>query len=271
MSRRPDFDPKNPESMFHNVGRKFTAELKLEFLAHLANYGRLGLAASYVGVTHGCVNEHRKTDPRFDELVLEAISHHREETVGIMVKQAVEGHPEYKFDKDGNLLSARRMFEPSLRLCVLKYYEPGFIETQKQEITVQGGAIMVPAPVADIGNWGAVVAASEAGGTPMVSSPSSAGGTSHESTRALPAGGTVHVSVDLPPKERPGRTVMTPRHEMPAAGPGFIGSAVFDSLTALAAEMERDAGAVVAPGDATADSEDRANASTVPTTDDPAV
>ena len=162
MSRRPDFDPANPESMFHNVGRKFTAELKLEFLTHLAECGRLGLSASYVGVTYACVIDHRKSDPRFDELVIEAMQHHREQTVAVMIRQAVEGHPEYKFDKEGNLLSARRMFEPALRLAILKGYAPEFVETQKQELTVQGGAVLVPSPTADVSNWANVVASLDA-------------------------------------------------------------------------------------------------------------
>lgn len=121
------------------------------------------MAAEHVGVTHGCVIEHRKSDPRFDELCLGAINYHREQTVSTIIRQAVEGHPEYKFDRDGNILSVRRMFEPAIRLAILKGYAPEFIETQKSEITHQGGAIMVPAPTADVSNWSAVVSSLEAG------------------------------------------------------------------------------------------------------------
>lgn len=185
MALRPDFNPQNPESMFHNVGRKLTASLKIEFLEHLAEWGRLGMAAEHVGVTMTCVIEHRKSDSRFDELCLGAINYHREQTVATIIRQAIEGHPEYKFDRDGNILSVRRMFEPAIRLAILKGYAPEFIETQKQEITHQGGAIMVPAPTADVSNWQAVVSSLEAGASvPTLD-------------RGLPGGSSVKASLDV--------------------------------------------------------------------------
>lgn len=221
LAKRPDFDPKNPASMFHNVGRKFTAQLKLEFLEHLAEWGRIGMAAHSVGVTQACVLDHRKTDPRFDELCVEAMTYHREQTISVMVRQAIEGHPEYKYDKEGNLLSARRMFEPALRLAVLKYYEPGFIETQKQELTVQGGAIMVPAPTADVSNWASVVASLENGASAPPSAPT------------LPAGATGPVE---------GKTL--PRAD----------SEPLESLSGIAEDIAKDGSAIVVNGtDATAD------------------
>jgi hypothetical protein len=171
MARRPDFNPANPESMFHNVGRKLTATLKIEFLEHLAEWGRIGMAAEHVGVTHSCIIDHRKSDPRFDELCLGAINYHKEQTVATILRQAVEGHPEYKFDREGNLLSVRRMFEPAIRLAILKGYAPEFVETQKQEITHQGGAILVPSPTSDVSNWASVVAGLENGTVPPSVAP----------------------------------------------------------------------------------------------------
>lgn len=166
LERNPTFNPSDPDSMFHNEGRKFTAALKLEFLDHLLKWGRIGLSAHYVGITHGTVIKHREADKRFDQCCLDAISTYREIAIQTIVTQAIEGHCERKWDREGNLLSERRVYETRLREMVLKNFDPTFVETQKQEITHQGGAIMVPAPTADVSNWSAVVSSLENGSLP---------------------------------------------------------------------------------------------------------
>jgi hypothetical protein len=173
LEKNPTFDPADPDSMFHNEGRKFTAALKLEFLEHLLKWGRIGLSAHYVGVTHGCVNEHRKADKRFDQCCLDAMSVYREVAVQTIVTQAIEGHCERKWDREGNLLSERRVYETRLREMVLKNFDPSFVETQKQELTVQGGAVCVPMPTSDVNGWADVVASLENGSGPpsVVSGP----------------------------------------------------------------------------------------------------
>lgn len=172
LEKNPTFDPADPDSMFHNEGRKFTAALKLEFLEHLLKWGRIGLSAHYVGVTHGTVIKHREADQRFDQCCLDAMSVYREVAVQTIVTQAIEGHAERKWDREGNLLSERRVYETRLREMVLKNFDPTFVETQKQEITHQGGAIMIPTPTADVANWSNVVASLENGAMAQIAGPS---------------------------------------------------------------------------------------------------
>lgn len=175
LERNPTFNPADPDSMFHNEGRKFTASLKLEFLDHLLKWGRIGLSAHYVGITHGTVINHREADKRFDQCCLDAISTYREIAVQTIVTQAIEGHCERKWDREGNLLSERRVYETRLREMVLKNFDPSFVETQKQEITHQGGAICVPMPTTDVGGWADVVASLDGGSKPLTLSPAPSG------------------------------------------------------------------------------------------------
>jgi hypothetical protein len=170
MRRTPSFDPADPSSMFYDVGRKLTAEKKVEYLKHLATYGRVGLAAHYVGVTDGTVTQHRKKDPLFDELCTVAANCYREACVGLITQQALMGITEYRWDKEGNILSVRRTFETRLRELILKHADPAYNETQKQEVTVQGGTVFVPPPAENVADWPAMVAAmADSGSMPALS------------------------------------------------------------------------------------------------------
>lgn len=152
------WDPADPESMFWDNTRKFTIEKKFQFLDHLTQYGIIGHSANFVGVTPQTVLTARKADATFDAAVNHALERHRDNVVATIKTQAITGIPEYKWDRDGNLIGLRFVFETRLREKILDRYAPEFNAVQKQEIAVQGGAVLVPAPTADVADWDSVVA-----------------------------------------------------------------------------------------------------------------
>jgi hypothetical protein len=152
------FDPNDPESAVYDTARKFTREKKLEFCQNLATHGVINHSAFTVGVTAGSVQRHRKLDPVFNEMCEVALNRYAAMAVTVLKQQALFGLPDMKFDKDGNLISLRTQIVPRLQELMLKRYAPEFQETQKQEITVQGGAVLVPSPTDNVSNWDQVVA-----------------------------------------------------------------------------------------------------------------
>jgi hypothetical protein len=185
MRRKPSFDPADPSSMFYDSGRKLTAEKKVEYLQHLAEYGRVGLAAHYVGVTDTTVGQHRQKDPLFNELCDVAYKCYQDSVVGLITQQALMGITEYRWDKEGNILSVRRTFETRLRELILKHADSAYNETQKQEVTVQGGTVFVPPPAENVSDWPRMVAAMADGG----SMPALGAGVTVETT-GVPSVGT---------------------------------------------------------------------------------
>lgn len=155
----PSYDPTDPNSLFWAVGRKFTAEMKIKFLQMTAKYGRVGLAAHSVGISPSTILNHREKDKRFDQLVRDAESFYRESTAAVIMRQARDGLVERKWNGQGQLISERRTYETQLRIKLLDWCDPSFNVSQKQEITVKGGAVMVPGPVDSVNDWDSVLAA----------------------------------------------------------------------------------------------------------------
>jgi hypothetical protein len=82
----------------------------------------------------------------------------RSNTENRIVNEALEGQLEEKWDKEGNLLSRRKVVHPRLLEIILKRVNKDYIETQKSEVAVTGGAVIVPAPVDSVDSWEATVA-----------------------------------------------------------------------------------------------------------------
>lgn len=189
FTRELTFDPSDPASIFWDGGRKFSAARKVEFLQQLATHGRIGLAAHKVGVSSYTVNEHREKDPVFAELVQRCVEIYKESVVAILTTQAIEGIPEYKWDKEGNIIGFRRVLEPQLRLAILRHADPSYCETTKQEITVQPAVVQLPTPADDVGQWGKVLEALESGAAlPGEGKVLEAGETAGDVTTGQPGG-----------------------------------------------------------------------------------
>jgi hypothetical protein len=160
----PNWDRDDPNSNWYCTYRKFTPELKQRFLTMLQLHGRTGLAANHAGVNTETIRQHRKKDPEFDAACITALDLYHETTVAAITHQARTGMYDRKWDKEGNLLSERWSTEQRLREILLKRGDPSYTETQKQEVAVVGGAVVVPAPIDSVESWDEVVKRHTGGG-----------------------------------------------------------------------------------------------------------
>ncbi len=160
----PNWDKDDPESNWYLQYRKFTPERRAVFLAKLEQHGRIGLAARWAGVVTDTVNRHRKEDPEFDHACNESLSYYHEMCVAGITHQARVGMIDEKYDKEGKLISRRVSYEQQLRMMMVKRADPSYNDIQKQEVSVVGGAVVVPAPIDSVESWEDVVRRHTGGG-----------------------------------------------------------------------------------------------------------
>lgn len=160
-----NWDPADPESNWQLSYRKFTPERKQIYLTHLEQTGIQAVAARWAGVSSGCIRDHRKADPHFDEACCEAEEYYHAMCAASILNQARVGMIDEKYDREGNVISRRVSYETRIRELMLKRARPDYNETQKQEMTVVGGAVVVPAPIDSVESWEDVVKRHTGGGS----------------------------------------------------------------------------------------------------------
>lgn len=153
-----NFDPDDPTSLATMGYRKFGPEQQRTYLEHLSKTGRHKLAAMLAGVTPDCVSRHVKANPEFAKLRENTLDLYHEMTSALILAQAREGMKDIKYDKEGNITSIRTSYETQIRKLMLTRADPTYQETQKSEVAVTGGAVIVPAPVESVDSWEATVA-----------------------------------------------------------------------------------------------------------------
>jgi hypothetical protein len=152
------FHESHPNSIQSMGRRKFTHERQAVYLNHLAQYGVQVKAALVAGVSPRTVHTCAKTDPDFAEAQRLAIEIHWADAEERIKTEAINGTFDRKWDKEGRLISERRVLETRLRELILKRANPEYVETAKSEVAVTGGAVIVPAPVDSVDSWEATVA-----------------------------------------------------------------------------------------------------------------
>lgn len=177
----PNWDKDDPNSNWYLQYRKFNPEKRAIFLSKLEQHGRIGLAARWAGVVTETVNRHRKEDAEFDAACNEAVAYYHEMCAASITHQGRMGQVTEKYDKDGRLVMKSVQYEQQLRILMLKRAAPEYNDVQKQEMTVVGGAVVVPAPIDSVESWDDVVRRHTGGGSSAGAGGSSAG--------ALTAGG----------------------------------------------------------------------------------
>lgn len=115
-------------------------------------------AALVAGVTPQSVQECARTDPDFAAAQKLAWEIWRSDTEERIVTEALNGTFDRKWDKEGTLISERKVQHPRLLELILKRINKEYVETQKSEVAVSGGAVIVPAPVDSVDSWEATVA-----------------------------------------------------------------------------------------------------------------
>lgn len=170
----PNWDRNDPDSNWYINVRKFTPERQAIFLTKLQQYGRIGQAANFAGVSNETINRHRKADPEFDAACRSAEITYHEMVATAILNQALVGQIDRRWDKDGKLLSERTTYETQIRKMIVQRADPSYNDVSKQEVSVVGGAVIVPAPVDGVETWDDVVRRMSGGpsaneGTPLLS------------------------------------------------------------------------------------------------------
>lgn len=160
-----NWDHEDPESNWHLSYRKFTPERKAIYLTQLEQHGVQAVAARWAGVSSGCIRQHRKDDPHFDEACNEAEEYYHAMCAASILNQARVGMIDEKYDREGNVISRRVSYETRIREIMLKRARPDYNDVQKQEVSVVGGAVVVPAPIDSVESWEDVVKRHTGGGS----------------------------------------------------------------------------------------------------------
>lgn len=125
---------------------RLTDAQKAKYIEMLERTGRLGMAATAACTTTQTALSARSEDPEFEAACLNAASRRADRVVEQLEREALEGHIEYIYDKEGNLISERKVFESAMRLAMLKRHDPEYREAAATtNISVNSGVLVIPA------------------------------------------------------------------------------------------------------------------------------
>lgn len=140
---------------------KFTEEARLRFLEGIRLYGRFEMAANKAGCTPNTV---RNWMLRYPDAAKEfkaawelAKILHGQEIVKQLEDEALHGHVEPIFDKDGNRVGERRKYETPLRAMMMKRYDADYREKTEVTHKAETGVMVVPTPVTSVAAWAELV------------------------------------------------------------------------------------------------------------------
>lgn len=142
--------------------RKFDIDRRLRFLEKYRETGYIELSAFYAGVGKHTVNNFRKLaePPTCDPEAIEfcdafklAGQLHGQEIVSTIMNQALHGHREPKFDKEGKKVGETIKFETALRKMAVQRHDKAYKDTQEVTHKSETGVMVVPTPVASVGAW----------------------------------------------------------------------------------------------------------------------
>jgi hypothetical protein len=163
-SQLPNWDKEDPESLWYINYRKFTPERREIYLTKLAQTGRVIQSCLWAGISKKTVQRHREADPEFDSACQMAYDLYHENVVTRLTHQALEGQLDIRKDKEGNVISKRVSYEQQLRIRLLQRADPDYRDASRQEVSVVGGAVVVPAPIDSVESWDDVVRRHTTGG-----------------------------------------------------------------------------------------------------------
>lgn len=158
LARKPVVDDSNWRKRLQRAHRvKFDDVAKERYLEVLRTTGRKWMAEDAAGIVHSTADRHYQDDPEFQQAVDSALAEYSTRGIVKIEREAIEGHEEFTYDKDGNLIKERRVFETRLREMFLKKHDPGYQEKQQLEVSAKPGCVVVPATLAP-GDWERAVA-----------------------------------------------------------------------------------------------------------------
>lgn len=139
------------------TARKLTDPMKQAYLMALEQTGKISLAIKEVGLCRQTIMNHRKVDPVFDQACEDAVDQHAMNIVNRLETEAIEGHTQPIFDKEGEEIGEKRIYETGLRTLVLKRYDPEYKDRQALDVTSGGKELAAP-PQLGLDDWVAAAA-----------------------------------------------------------------------------------------------------------------
>lgn len=161
----PNWNAADPNSNWQCGYRKFTPERRRIFLEKLELTGRVRLAARFAGVSHTTIHRHREADPQFAAACEEAEAMYHETVVAGITHQARVGMIDERYNNDGKLVARRVTYEQQIRRAMLDRADERYKQHVKQDVSVVGGAVVVPAPTDSVETWDDIVRKYTSGAT----------------------------------------------------------------------------------------------------------
>jgi hypothetical protein len=156
--RNPVVDDSNWRKRLQRAHRlKFDDVAKQRFLEALFETGLKCVALDAAGVSRATMERHYEDDPEFQEAYDVAMEEYSARGVKKIEREALEGHQELTYDREGNLVKERRVFETRLRERFLEAHDPRYHPKQKIEHSGEVGGIAIVPGVAALSDWEAAV------------------------------------------------------------------------------------------------------------------
>jgi hypothetical protein len=134
---------------------------RARFLEHVQLTGYDALAAQYADVSLMTVTrwakEEGKDQKEFNELWALAKLLHSQEIANKLQQEALNGHEEPIYNKDGVKVGIKKKYETPLRAMMLKRHDEAFRDKIDVNHGAQTGVMVMPQPVESVGAWAALV------------------------------------------------------------------------------------------------------------------
>ena len=128
---------------------QFTDDKKEGFCKAYANCGRMYQAAKKVGVTYECVRSHLKIDLEFQTLFEEARQAYADKVHQTVELVAIEGvdKPIVGGRNKDRIITYEKVFATNILAMEMKRTNPEYREKSEVDVNVQGGVLLIPAPM----------------------------------------------------------------------------------------------------------------------------
>jgi hypothetical protein len=136
-------------------------ELRERFLENVHLLGYDELAAVRSGLHYASVVRWAKMEgedqKEFNELWKLAHLLHSQEKAERLQREAMEGHEEPIYDKEGKRVGTKRKYETPLRVALLKRHDAAFKDSVDITHKTDTGVMVMPQPVGSVSEWAQLV------------------------------------------------------------------------------------------------------------------
>jgi len=132
---------------------KFDDKAKGVFLDEFRKWGRIGEAASKVGITTATVRRHMEEDEEFAQAFMEAEGEYQEKLIAHHQDLVFNGTEKVTYDRAGNIVSKEQVFPIRLIELELKKHDKGYRDKQEIAVNHTGGVLVAPAEMKSIEDW----------------------------------------------------------------------------------------------------------------------